>query len=264
MKKRFRVGIFDSGIGGLTVLNECLRRAPQADYLYYGDNGRAPYGSRSEDEICAFTREAMRLFQKKRVDAVVLACNTATAVAVNEMRREFRFPVIGVEPAVKPAAEECKNVLVLATERTAESARMKMLASRFPDCSFRIYPCMNLAGAIERYYTKGERFLLSAHLPSGSYDGVVLGCTHYSFFRDRIASFYSAPVYDGSEGVAKRLVSILETKLLGRVDHLLPTHNPNVCFSFSARKRVKFIGKSRKINEKVFFQTFVLEKIEKK
>lgn len=264
MKKRFKVGIFDSGIGGLTVLKECVRFAPQARYFYYGDNARAPYGSRSEDEIRSFTREALRLFQRKRTDAVVIACNTATAVAVDEMRREFRFPIIGVEPAVKPAAEHCKNVLVLATERTAESARMKMLSNRFPDCSFRIFPCINLAGAIEKYFVSGERFLLSAHLPSGSYDGVVLGCTHYAFFGEQISSFYSAPVYDGSGGVAKRLVSVLESIGLGRSDHLLPTSNPNICFSFSARKRVKFIGKCRKINQKVFFQTFVLEKTEKK
>lgn len=264
MKKRLKVGIFDSGIGGLNVLRECVLRAPYAKYYYFGDNGHAPYGSRSEEEILAFTREAFLLFRKKGVDAVVIACNTATAVAVGEMRREFSFPVVGIEPAVKPAAKECKSVLVLATEQTANSTRMKMLLGRFSDCDFKVFACANLAGAIEKYYSAGEPFLLSAHLPCGKFDGVVLGCTHYSFFSNQISAYYSAPVYDGSQGTAKRLDQVLKMIMLGKIAHYTTTQNPNNCFSFSDEKTVKFIGKCRKINEMVYNRTFVLEKIEKK
>ena len=263
MKKRaFRVGIFDSGIGGLTVLAACAARVPYARYYYYGDNARAPYGGRSEEEILSFTREACDFFLKHKVDAVVLACNTATACALGEIRREYPFPVIGMEPAVKPAAE-CKKVLVLATERTAESARMKMLLSRFPNCDFTLHACLHLAGAIEKYYTEGEPFLLSAHLPEGNFDGVVLGCSHYSYFASEIAARYHAKVFDGGEGVAKRLEFVLNSLAAGNSAHPISEQKANVCFSFRARKRIFFVGNSRELNKKVYFRTFVLDKTQK-
>lgn len=259
-KRRFRVGIFDSGIGGLNVLHECARRVPYATYYYFGDNARAPYGNRSEEEITSFAREAFLRFKRLKVDAAVIACNTATAVSADELRREFSFPVLGVEPAIKPAASVSKNVLLLATERTTESAKLKMLLGRFPDCRVRVAPCKYLAGAIEKYFTEGESFLLSALLPQGKYDGVVLGCTHYSFFAQKISAHYSAPVFDGNEGVAKRLEQVLAKIASGRSAHFSSTQNPNNCFSFCNKKRVIFVGKSRKINKSVYFRTFVLEK----
>ncbi len=259
-KRRFRVGIFDSGIGGLTVLNECVRRVPYAKYFYFGDNHRAPYGSRSEEEIALFAREALLRFQRLKVDVAVIACNTATAVAAEELRKVFPFPVLGMEPAIKPAANVCKKVLLLATERTTESAKFKMLLGRFPDCAVQVAPCKYLAGAIEKYLTEGELFLLSAHLPQGKFDGVVLGCTHYSFFASQISAHYSAPVFDGNEGVAKRLERVLEKIALGRGDHISPTENSNNCFNFCTKKRIIFVGKSKKINKSLYFRTYVSKK----
>ena len=255
--RRFKVGIFDSGIGGLTVLNACARTVPRATFYYYGDNLRAPYGNRSEEEITSFSREALLLFQKIKTDAVVIACNTATAAALPELRREFPMPIIGMEPAVKPAAKSCKNVLVLATERTAKSARMSMLLGRFPDCNFTVHACPQLALAVEKYFTQGERFLLSAHLPEGKFDGVVLGCSHYSFFARQISAHYSAPVFDGNTGVAKRLNEVLSSLLIGQADHYLPTSNSGDAVDFRSKNRIKFLGKSRKTNKNVYFRTYV-------
>lgn len=257
--KRYRVGIFDSGIGGLTVLYECIRRAPQVKYYYFGDNARAPYGSRSPEEIAAFVREALIRFQKMRVDAVVLACNTATAVAARRMREEFAFPIIGMEPAVKPAGKVCRKVLVLATPRTAESVRLKSLTESFPDCVFKIFPAADLAAAIERFYSSGREFELGAHLPRGSFDGVVLGCTHYVFCRDEIARFYKAPVFDGNEGTAKRLFSLLNLSDIGTDDHLISRR----ILIKTLKKQTKFVGSNKNINKNVFFRTFVSKKNEK-
>lgn len=260
MKKYpYTVGIFDSGIGGLTVLKECIAAAPNCRFLYYGDNGRAPYGSRPPEEILSFVREALKKFARRKVDAVVLACNTATAVAVDVVRKGFPFPVIGMEPAVKPAAERGGDILVLSTPRTAESARMRVLTGRFPDCRFRIAPVPALAGAIEKKLTSGEPLYLAAHLPEGKYDAVVLGCTHYVYYKKEISEFYSAPVFDGGEGTARRLSEVLSAKSLGRAAHRSPTKNPNNCFSFSVKNSVKFVGKCKKINKTVFFRTFVLD-----
>ncbi len=263
--KVFRVGVFDSGIGGLTVLNACVKRLSGVRYYYYGDNLRAPYGNRGEEEIRSFLKEAFDKFLRMKTDAVVLACNTATAVGITSLRKEYPFPIIGSEPAVKPAAAAGKKILVLATETTARSARLQMLTGRFPECDFQIAACPYLAGAIERHFTMGEPLLVSAHLPDGKFDGVVLGCTHYSFFAREISSYYSAPVFDGAEGTAKRLEQVLFSIGLGRTDHFSP---PQI-FRVESHKMlknnhdipIKFVGNCKNINQNVYFQTFVSKKI---
>lgn len=221
-----RVGVFDSGIGGLTVLKACVGKLPDCCFYYYGDNARAPYGSRPRGEIVRFVSEALRRFERIGVDAAVLACNTATAVCAEQMRAAFPFPVVGVEPAVRPAALQCSRVLVLATPRTAESDRLRRLLARYPRCDFTVCALPYLAGAIERALTRGDKLTISDHLPAGRYDGVVLGCTHYVFFRQEIARFYGCMVFDGGEGTANRLKSVLAEQLVRRkngiADHPQP------------------------------------------
>ncbi len=267
MKKRITVGIFDSGIGGLTILKECVAHLSGATFLYYGDNLHAPYGSKSPEEILALTREAVKRFMRQRVDAVLIACNTATAVAVDALRKEFPFPVVGVEPAVKPAAEHGRNILVLVTPCTARSVRLQMLTGRFSDCRIRVYPAAHLAETVERHFSYGEPLYLKAHLPEGSYDAVVLGCTHFVYLKKEISEYYSAPVFDGGEGTVKRLAEVLNLQFLGTADHHTNTTNPNNCLTSKRRNqclnRIKFIGKCRKINKTIYFRTFVSEKTKK-
>ena len=267
MRQDLKVGVFDSGIGGLTVLSACARRLP-ATYYYWGDNARAPYGSRTPEEILSFVREAMRAFEGLEVDAAVLACNTATAVAVDRIRREFSFPVIGMEPAVRSAAEGGGEVLVLATPRTAESERLKKLISRFPACRFRVEGLPDLARAVEERM-RGRPLTISDHLPRGKFDGVVLGCTHYVYLREEIAHFYGCPVYDGNEGTAKRLEFCLSrlkerggTDMIGTDDHLFLPINTNDCSEKTGencRKNVIFfLGSGKKVNFQVYKQMFAI------
>ena len=254
------MGIFDSGIGGLHVLAACRRLLPGCLFLYYGDNARAPYGSRTAEEISRFTREGLALLEGWGADAAVLACNTATAVCAEEMRRAFSFPVLGVEPAVRPAARICRDVLVLATPRTAESRRLAALTARFPQCRFRIAPLPSFAAAIERCLTRGEGLTLSDHLPALRPDGVVLGCTHYAFFRRDIAAFYRCPVFDGAQGTARRLVTVLAERVsqgkIGTDDHFCTLINPNNCLTFGYKKRgdagVIFLGDGKFYNKLVY------------
>lgn len=208
-KNPYKVGVFDSGIGGLTVLRDCAFALPQTTFYYYGDNPRAPYGNRADREIMDFTWEAMELFAKLKVDAVVLACNTVTAVCIDALRKRYDFPIIGIEPAVKPAAMRCKRVLVLVTRRTAESERVGRLVTRFPRCEIHICALRDLAGKIERKVLYGEDFDLKKELPAGDYDGVVLGCTHYLYVGEEISRFYHAPVFDGNFGVVKDRKSVV-------------------------------------------------------
>ena len=252
------IGVFDSGVGGLSVLRACVKRLPALRFLYLGDNGRAPYGSRSPEEISAFAQEGLEQFRKRGVAAAVLACNTATAVCLDEMRERFSFPILGTEPAVLPAAKEGRRVLVLCTPRTAESGRLKALICRCPQTQFTVHACPNLAAAIEGRLLRGEPLCWEEHLPAGDFDGVALGCTHYALFRGEIAAFYNAPVYDGAEGIARRLGVVLSHSGVDsgwmkreQINKSLPSKweengGTNVCF----------IGKSAKINREIFKQTF--------
>lgn len=272
-ENRARVGIFDSGVGGLTVLSECLHVCEDTDFYYYGDNGNAPYGNKSYGEILSLTRSVVSRFALLGVDAVLLACNTATAVCAETLRREFPFPVVGMEPAVKPAGERCSEVLVLATTGTASSERLGGLLSRFPRCRFTVCGLPYAAGEIERRFTwqaaarlKGERICAEPlDLPllfrgvtfgNGQYDGVVLGCTHYLYYRKEIADFFSAPTYDGNAGTAKRLRQLLAERSTDPMtvsgDHRRPCGNPNIRFLKIRNNRVFFLGEWGKINEFVF------------
>ncbi len=272
------VGVFDSGAGGLTVLRACRRRLPFVRFLYFGDNARAPYGSRPREEIAAFTREAFQNFRALGADAAVLACNTASAVCLGDMRREFSFPVLGIEPAVLPAARSgAKKILVLCTPRTAESERLGALVARCRRAEIAVHPCPRLAAAVEAMLLRGEPLSLAEHLPKGEFGGVVLGCTHYSFLAKEIAAFYGAPVFDGAEGVAARLQKVLcgmreegtsappawaEVDGKNKSLRLLWSSEPEINKSSPSKwlpegeDGVIFMGASAEINRKIYKQMF--------
>ena len=208
MAQRVSIGIFDSGAGGLGVLFECLRLSHGVRYFYLADEAHAPYGSRTEQEIASYVREGLQIFKALGVGAAVLACNTATAACVEEMRRAFPFPVVGTEPAVRLAERAgCKHALVLVTPRTAQCARFRALLARERE-RFTVFSPPRLASAVERFVTEGEPLSLSCHLPRGAFGGVVLGCTHYTLVKDEIAAFYASPVFDGNLGTARRVLSL--------------------------------------------------------
>ncbi len=245
------VGVFDSGIGGLSVLRACLRTCPGAHFLYYGDNRHAPYGSRPPEEIARFTGNALRLFARRRADVAVIACNTATAVCIDEMRRKFSFPIVGVEPAVGEAAKHHRDILVLATPRTAESERLKTLLERFPEAHFTVLPLPRLAAAIEDHFCRKGRLTLPEHFPPLPCDCAVLGCTHYALIGREIAEYLHVPVYDGTLGTARRVKELLQ---IGTADHH-PTpaevFDKNIFSSNFSKNSVTFLGNSKHMNENV-------------
>lgn len=249
MRKNISVGVFDSGVGGLTTLAECGKLLPSVTYYYWGDNARAPYGSLPPAEIADHVREALLAFEALGVSAAVLACNTATAVCAEEMRREFPFPIVGIEPAVSLAAKKCASALILCTPRTAESPRLASLIARNPSCRFTVAALPRLAAAVEIYLAGGEKPDLSAHLPRERREGVVLGCTHYCFLRSEIARFYGCEVFDGGEGTARRLVEKLK---VGTSFHFQPQSNTDENLRNFEEKSVIFLGSGAKLNRRIF------------
>ncbi|KGD66331.1 glutamate racemase [Alcanivorax nanhaiticus] len=190
------IGIFDSGIGGLSVARAVRERLPGEDILYVADSRHAPYGDKSD----AFIRDRMHMITDfllaQGAKAVVVACNTATTAAIAELREAFSVPIIGVEPGVKPAVEATRTgvVGVLATPRTLQTHSFEKLAARFStDVTLLVQPCPQLVRQIEALDFDGDetRALLREYLApllSEGADTIVLGCTHYNYLAEQIAA----------------------------------------------------------------------------
>ena len=216
------IGIFDSGIGGLTVLNTALKELPSENYIYYADTNHVPYGEKPKEEVRKYILEAASFFQRAEVKALVLACNTATSIAVNELRNNYSFPIIGMEPAVKPAVERTKDkrVLVLATHLTLQEQKFKELVAKVDNekiVDFLALP--ELVEFAEQFVFKPETVLpvlhrKFSHLSTDSYGTVVLGCTHFLFFKKIFAEIFSplTDIIDGNEGTIKHLKNVLSSK----------------------------------------------------
>ena len=188
------IGIFDSGVGGLSVLLEIRHALPHEDLLYVADSGYAPYGDRPADFIERRAAAIVDFFSEQRAKAVVVACNTATGIAIESLRARWPMPVVGIEPAIKPAAALTRSgvVAVLATSQTIASARFAKLVATF-GAGITVLPqaCPGLVEQIEKGELSGgeTRAMLTryiAPLVERGADTLVLGCTHYPFVRSEI------------------------------------------------------------------------------
>jgi len=214
------IGVFDSGVGGLSILDEALRQLPHHHYIYLADSANAPYGEKSSEWIAARSLALCRHLADKGCDAIVLACNTATAEAIKHIRNELPIPIIGVEPGIKPAAMQSQNhiVGVLATEATLKSDKFNALLNTLPnDCQFIKQAGAGLVPLIESGQADSEATLelLAKHLEpiqDAGADTLVLGCTHYPFLRKAIRKLLgeSITLIDTSDAVVRQLKRQLE------------------------------------------------------
>jgi glutamate racemase len=215
------VGVFDSGVGGLSVLQAIRQELPHEDLLYVGDSGCAPYGERSAAFVIERAVTITDFLVRQGAKAVVVACNTATAVAVDALRARFTLPIVAIEPAVKPAAARTRSrvVGVLATTGTVSSPNMsKLLANYGTDVEFVIQPCPGLADRVEKgKLSSDETRSLVTHyvrpIVDKGADILVLGCTHYPFLRPLIEEIAGpgVDVIDPATAVARELRRRLET-----------------------------------------------------
>lgn len=220
------IGVFDSGIGGLTVLEELVKELPQCNFIFYGDQKNNPYGEKSDDELLKITSEIVDYLNEKDCKVIVIACNTATTRCRNRLIEKYPDNIfIGTVPAVKVACDNnYKNTLVLATPATIESERLHQIVDENirEDQNIYLVPCYGLADAIEHNDVDTiERILseITEEYQGKEIDSIVLGCTHYPFIKDRIASYMPDTVLlDGSKGVAR------ETRHQLVLHGLLPDH----------------------------------------
>lgn len=209
------VGVFDSGVGGLSVLREIRRALPNESLLYVADSGHVPYGEKTAEHIRERSRSIARFLLEQGAKALVVACNTATAAAVADLRELHDLPIIGMEPAVKPAAQATRSgvVGVLATTGTLQSARFAALLDRFAGSVTVItQPCPGLVEYIEQGELESDRVreLLQGFtrpLLAAGCDTLILGCTHYPFVRPLLQSLLPADVtlIDTGAAVARQL-----------------------------------------------------------
>jgi glutamate racemase len=213
------IGVFDSGLGGLTVVREMRRRLPADHFIYLGDSAHVPYGSRTQDEIRAFSLGMAHWLLARGCRGLVIACNTATAAAADYLRSLLPVPIVGMEPAVKPAVAVTKSgkVGVLATVGMLSSARYAALLERYGGAvEFLTQPCPGLPEAVERgeLETPETRRLIEGYvaplLAQGA-DTLVLGCTHYPVLRPLIAEIAGQNVnlIDTGEAVARRVAEVM-------------------------------------------------------
>jgi glutamate racemase len=228
------IGVFDSGLGGLSVLKYIRACLPHEDLLYFADSGNAPYGGKPEEEIVARTLAIAEFLLRYRVKALVVACNTATAAAIRALRARYpELPVVGVEPGLKPAAAltHTGKVGVLATKGTLASVKFQLLSEQLSAATrveFLPQACIGLADQVE----KGELHSAATATLVRSYveplieqgaDTLVLGCTHYPFVRplieETVARLTSRPIaiVDTGEPVARQLARLLGERGLLRV-----------------------------------------------
>ena len=197
-RKSAPIGVFDSGVGGLTVAREIMRHLPNENIVYFGDTARVPYGSKSKDNIIRFSRQIIRFLETKEVKAIVIACNTASALALEVVREEVEIPIIGVvEPGARAALEatKTKKIGVIGTEATIRSAMYeKIIQGIDPEVTVMGKACPLFVPLVEEGFAKHTvteeiiDFYLASFLKT-DIDTLILGCTHYPLLRSRIRAY---------------------------------------------------------------------------
>lgn len=231
-KRGCPIGVFDSGVGGISVLQELIKVMPNENYIYLGDSKHAPYGTKPLEEVRRLSFRNAEALLAQGAKGLVVACNTATSAAVRLMRGKYpQLPIVGIEPALKPAAleKEHPRVLVMATPMTVQQDKFKQLMARYADKA-QIYPlpCPGLMEFVEAGDLDSEQLhdflqqLLSPYLDK-HLDSVVLGCTHYPFARKMIRRIVgdSVTIFDGGEGTAREM-----RRRLAAADLLNPATEP--------------------------------------
>lgn len=215
------IGIFDSGIGGMTLLHQALVMLPKENYIFYADTDNAPYGTKSREQVIALVDGVMRFMTEHDCKAVVIACNTATAAAAEIMRQKYSIPIIGIEPAVKPAIKEShgKRVIVTATPLTVREEKLQNLVKRVDNAH--LVDLLALPKLVE-FAERGEftSDAVEAYLMKElsaydleKYGELVLGCTHFNYFKDTFQKILPKDIrmIDGSEGTIRQLACVLES-----------------------------------------------------
>ncbi|HAG03999.1 MAG TPA: glutamate racemase [Lachnospiraceae bacterium] len=217
-----KIGIFDSGIGGLSVYHRARKTLPGADFIYYADEKNVPYGQKPPETVRGYLKDIFGFMLEKDVKAVVVACNTATSVLSKQFRESFSLPIIGMEPAVKKAADlysaEKKTIVVAATPNTIKGDKLKRLVQRYSeDNDIVLLPMPHLVDFAEKGVFDGEQVReyiknCLAEVDLSKIGTYVLGCTHFNYFKKIYTDIlpHSVHYVDGNEGTVNQLIRVMK------------------------------------------------------
>lgn len=253
------IGVFDSGVGGLSVWKEITTRLPHESIIYYADSGNCPYGTKSRDEIIALSEKITEFLIDNKCKLIVVACNTATAAAIDFLRVKYSVPFVGMEPAVKPAAMNSitGNIGVLATENTFKGRLFNETSRKFAgDKNLLIQIGYGLVDIVENGMTESEesKEILKKYIQpmiDSGVDQIVLGCTHYPFLINQILEITGDKIniLNPAPAVARQAENLLRQnnllKLNGEAEYLF--------FSTGKTKVIKEILKSLKVSDPKIF-----------
>lgn len=237
-----KIAFFDSGIGGLSVMHHAMKILPDEEFIFFADEDHVPYGTKPPDLVMKYVDEAFQFLLTLNVKAIVVACNTATSVAVKEMRKRYDLPIIGMEPAIKRAIDLYgdRRVLVTATPVTVKGEKIHSLIDKLGKRD--IIDLLALPGLVdfaERQEFNSEavtNYLREKFAPYNfnEYSSLILGCTHFNYFKDTMRQLLPENVHfvDGNEGTLKELMRRLN--LSASTAKLYD--NANVEYYFSCRK----------------------------
>ncbi|MEL7563762.1 MAG: glutamate racemase [Dehalobacterium sp.] len=218
-EKNLPVGFFDSGLGGVSVLAEAAFLLPNESFIYLGDSAHNPYGTKDVADVKRLSLQAADFLIEKGIKALVVACNTATSVAINDLRQAQEIPVIGMEPALKPAVEKSEpgDIIVMATPITLREKKFQCLLSQYRlKRNIVLLPCPGLAELIEKGTYTGppiQEYLINIfdQIKTENISTVVLGCTHYIFIKRELEKFMPhVRLIDGNRGTVVNLRRILD------------------------------------------------------
>ncbi|MDD2385633.1 MAG: glutamate racemase [Bacteroidales bacterium] len=240
------IGVFDSGVGGLTVLKELTELLPNENFVYFADSANAPYGDKSKTQIVKLSANIIDFLVSLDCKLIVVACNTATAAAVNIMRKKYKLPIIGLEPAVKPAClqTKTKHIGVLATKGTFRGNHFKNTSEKYKDyVEIHLQVAKGLVELAENGIFEGEKVdkLLSKYIlpmKNANIDQLVLGCTHYPLFYEAIFAITgnNINIIESGKAVARRTKDVL------MINQMINAVQKPQKLSFYASKETKAIN----------------------
>lgn len=218
MNQNGKIGVFDSGIGGVTVLREIIRILPKENYMYYSDSKNNPYGDKTDEEIQQLCDNIVQHFRQENCKAIVIACNTASSKVANLLRKKYpQIPFIAIEPAYKMVYDYAydKPTLVMATKGTINSEKFNLLLKKYDNHKTYLLSCIGLADRIEQENKEEVKKYLNNHISryKGKVENVVLGCTHYPLIQEEIQEVLGqVRFFNGAPNLAKHLKDVLKEK----------------------------------------------------
>ena len=223
-----KIGIFDSGIGGLSVLHEAYHYLPEQNYIFYADTKHVPYGLKTPEQILNYSIGITEFLLERGAEAIVVACNTATSVAIKELRKRYSIPILGMEPAVKPAVEgtDKKRIMVIATPVTIREDKLKDLLHRVDgDHRVDLLAMPRLVEFAEREEFESDDVKEYIRQQFGAFDktrycALVLGCTHFNYFKPSYREYFGQDtlLVDGNKGTVRHLADVLSLDVAQDID----------------------------------------------